>query len=270
MVGFVIPIRAKEKSRNWVRDVELLERTVKSVLNQTDPDLRLVVVCSDIPDISVQDSRLRFLQYPFPFLQCHEISDYETYGSRHYDPPMAEGVMDQGRKISFGCMELIREHCDYIMPVDHDDLVSNRLTSFVHSVPKESNPGWYVDKGYIHKESRNYVIRRNAMNEINGSTHIIRQDLIDLPSVSSHSLWENNFFTAHGYVRTRILRAHHAVIQPIPFPATIYSANENNWSNINEIMEFRSLRGKLKRLLHSRRLTGRIRKEFGLYDISQG
>lgn len=84
-------------------------------------------------------------------------------------------------------------------------------------------------------------------------------NLIDLPVVSSYSLWENNFFTAHGYVRTRILRAHHAVIQPIPLPAPIYSANENNWSNINGIMECRSLRGKLKRLLHSRRLTGRIR-----------
>lgn len=97
MIGFVIPFRARNKSKNWNLDVQLLQRTIRSLLAQTDARLRVVLVYSDMPDIYINDSRFVAVSFPYKFLTAYEISDFDTYAKKYYDKFWAEAAMDQGR-----------------------------------------------------------------------------------------------------------------------------------------------------------------------------
>ncbi|UWU48472.1 hypothetical protein APLC1_3267 [Limnospira platensis C1] len=45
MLGFFIPIKSRKISKSWDNLSLLLERTARSMCNQTHPDFRIIVVC---------------------------------------------------------------------------------------------------------------------------------------------------------------------------------------------------------------------------------
>ena len=47
MVGFVVPIKSKYVSRDWILDNHLLERTMRSICAQADQNFRLFIVYND-------------------------------------------------------------------------------------------------------------------------------------------------------------------------------------------------------------------------------
>ncbi len=58
MIVFLTTVRHPVNSNNFEKVELLLNLTARSVLNQTDPDFRFVIVCNEIPDISVEDPRI--------------------------------------------------------------------------------------------------------------------------------------------------------------------------------------------------------------------
>ena len=269
MIGFIIPLRSINKSKNWNLDVLLVQRTIRSILAQTDSNLRVLLVYSDRPDIDVNDNRFSAIPFPHKFLTFNEISDFDTYAKKYYDRYWAEASMDQGRKTMFGCKILKEAGCHYIMAVDSDDLLSNKIAAFVNNHISADNPGWFVNKGYVYNEKKRLLIKkRKNMQMINSSTHIIRTDLIPIQPNDSLSLWENNFFAAHGYLRDRIFQHYSLRLKPIPFYASIYSANGINWSTITEISSLQNIKSLLKRAFNYAFISKKKRNEFGLYNIN--
>src|SRR5829696_6359063 len=105
MVGFIIPFKSKAKSKNWELDSALLNRTLKSLLNQTDRGFKCYVVYSDLPEAPLQHEKINWVQFPFPFFDRHKIEDAEKYdsiGKEKIEWGHLPFFFDQGKKALFG------------------------------------------------------------------------------------------------------------------------------------------------------------------------
>ncbi|MFD2588230.1 hypothetical protein ACFSQJ_14920 [Croceitalea marina] len=203
MLAFIVPIKSKTISKDWDHFSRLVERTIKSICNQKDSDFKVFVACHEIPETSfVNDNRVTFLQVDFP-------------------PPVLGGSprgdnmkknFDKTNKIKFAVEEAQKENVSYIMIVDGDDCVSNKISSYVNENCSESIPGWYVQKGYLYKEGSSYAYRNSKnFNRICGSCIIIKPELF-------HLMINKNGLFKHGWTE---LKGH--TLLPLPFPASIYS-----------------------------------------------
>jgi len=123
MLTFIISMRARALSQDWGYHTWLLERTLDSILAQTNPEFDVVVVCHDIPEIpQAKHAAVHMLKVDFP-LPRRENSDM---------------TVDKVLKISRGVEWAIARGSDYVMYVDADDLVSRHLSEFVATHPKET------------------------------------------------------------------------------------------------------------------------------------
>jgi hypothetical protein len=266
MIGFVVPVKPKNVSKDWDYDNLLLERTARSICAQTDDHFRLVIVYNDLPDIIYNHPNIIFAHYPFPFVGVDEIEDLDyvlKYHSREY----AEKMMDKGKKIHFGCKKAIEAGCDYMMGIDSDDLISNKIAAFVHKHAANNKAGWRIKKGFIYEEDTNILIKKYDIQNINGGTHIIRKDLITIPDFTSNLFWNYNLFEAHGYTYFRIRDFHNELLEDYPSFGMIYIVHKNNYSNILELTKAITLKNIVKKILRGKFLSGNIRREYQLYKI---
>lgn len=111
------------------------------------------------------------------------------------------------------------------------------------------------------------VTEKKDIDNINGTTHVIREDIIPMPDMKSKTFFDFSFFEAHGYLGQRLQRAKGVQLHPLPFFGVIYTVHKNNTSSISEILSFTKLRTVLKYLLCGRRLTRSIRDEFNVINL---
>ncbi|HVZ96960.1 MAG TPA: hypothetical protein VG847_08805 [Chitinophagaceae bacterium] len=267
MIGFVVPFRSKASSNNWPLHSRLLHRTIQSICNQPDTRFRVIVVYTDLPENKTEHPNVIYLHFPFHFLKANEIGDYESFATKYYSPKDLENAMDQGRRILFGCKEAKRLGCNYIMSVDADDMVSNKIVGYINKLGESGIPGWYVKKGYVCIENKSIVYRQpDKMNLINGSTYIIHRNIIPDPDFNSDRLTDFNFFSAHGWLRAR-LSQNNIELLPLPFYAILYSLNSESWTYNSYNFENKGIRKILKRLLRGSFFTAGIFEEFGYYAV---
>src|SRR5690606_4716603 len=134
-----------------------------------------------------------------------------------------------GKKITYGCKIAKEDGCDYIMSVDADDLISNQLLNYIEANNNNGKvPGWYIEKGYVVSEGGNWAIRQKKMHLFNGSTHILRSDIINIPDFNSTEWHDFSLFTAHGWIKGRLKKYFNIEIEPIGFYAVVYIIHHNN------------------------------------------
>jgi len=270
MLGFVIPFRSKASSKNWKYHSALLIRTIKSICNQLHDNFKVIVVYSDYPEGKVTHKNLTYLHFPFPFLYAKDITDYKSFfkEKHNYTEEYAQYEMDQGRRILYGCQCAINQGCSYIMSVDADDLVSNKLTCFVNKNPVSTSPGWYANTGYIFLETHNIIYRYpKNLNEFCGSTNIVRSDLIPIPDFSSYNLLDFNFFSSHSYLKRRLIQFNNEILQPLPFRSVTYVINAGSWSDYENSYRGKGLKKWAKQLLYGVFYASKMKKEFNLTKI---
>ena len=203
MLVFIVTVKSKTVSKDWDHFSRLVERTIQSICNQKDSNFKVFVACHEIPEISfVDDNRVTFLQVDFP-------------------PPVLDGSprennrkknFDKTNKIKFAVEEAKKENVSYIMIVDGDDCVSNKISGYVNENCSESIPGWYAQKGYLYKEGSKYAYRNSKnFNRICGSCVIIKPELFNL-MINKNGLFKHQWTELNGYT-----------LLPLPFPASIYS-----------------------------------------------
>lgn len=268
MIGFVIPIKPKRFSKDWNYDNLLLERTVGSILNQTDNKYKIYIVYSEKPEIKNIQPTISFIHFDFPFLEADEIEDYESFVKKWHKPDYAKKMMDKGRKITLGCVRAKADQCDYIMALDSDDLISNKIVSFVNGCNCKI-PGWYINKGFMYSEGGRFVLKNYHLQNINGSTHIIRSDMVPSADMQSKKFVDFNFFEAHGYLNLRIKQLYGKDLSSLPFYGTVYVIGRNNSSNIYYLANRISFKMILKFILRGKYLSDRLRKEFNVYRLSK-
>lgn len=269
MLGFVIPIKPKHHSKNWNLDNTLLERTVRSVFNQKDKNFKVILVYNDLPEIKFTSKDLYYQHYPFGDFTISQIEDWDGR-KKWYAPVYAERMMDKGRKIMLGCKLAKELGCTYLMAVDSDDLVSNKLAGFVFENQLKRTAGWRFVNGYMYEEGSRIIIKNHQIWGINGSTHIIREDLVVVPDLQTNfKLFDYSLFEGHAYTLQRIKDFHREKLDFLPFYGVIYTIHKNNYSNVKEIITSIMLKHMIKKIVYGKLVTNNIRREFGLYNISE-
>ena len=267
MLGFIVPIKPKKHSTNWDSDNLLLERTIRSICRQTSGYFIAVIVYSDLPEVNFSDNNVHFVHYPYGDIAISEIDDWEDR-KKWYTPAYAERMMDKGRKIMLGCKLAKELGCTYLMAVDSDDLVSERLAKFVLENANRSSAGWRFSKGYMYEEGSKIVVKNHQIWGINGSTHIIRTSLVVVPDLkTNYNLFDYSLFEGHAYTMQRLIDHYKETLESLPFFGVIYIIHNNNHSKVKEIVSTITIKHIIKKLVFGKFVNDKIRKEFGLYNI---
>lgn len=267
MIGFVVPITPKNHSKDWRLANLMLERTVRSICNQTSRNFRLIIVYNDKPEIEFTDDNIQYIHYSFPEITVPQISDFD-FMSQWFAPEYAERMMDKSRKITLGCKVAKELGCTYLMAVDSDDMISNKIAEYVNQNLNTKIAGWRISKGYLYNEGSRFIIKNDRIWAMNGSTHIIREDLIEIPNFESDfKLFSYNLFQQHPYTFQRITDFRNEKLSDFPFFGTVYLIHNFNYSQIDKILSANKMKQFVKLLLRGKFLSQKIKEEFGIYQI---
>jgi len=252
MIFFGIPLRSKAASKNWENVTRVFNRTLNSVYSQTDPDFKIYVACHEIPVLDrAYDERVEFL-----------VSDQDTPKTAY------EMLLDKGWKISMIARRIREAGGGYVMLVDSDDLVSNRIAGYVNSRPLCS--GYLSSFGFVYNEGSDYVQKAGALHRLCGSCAIVYYRPEDLPDEMPESFFDDSpsekwvIRMAHPRI-PECLKEQGRSLSTLPFPSTVYVRNTGDNHSMLAGSDF-SWKRKLYFLLQPKiRIVGEIGKEFGFF-----
>ncbi len=138
-VTFGIPLMGRSAAQDWARIEHSLSATIGSIYNQTDPNFRIIVACTDVPTLNIEtDARLEFIA-------CEQLPavDHVVF------------ISDAIRKRFRIAQRLRQLGGGYLMLADADDLVSRNLVAYVR---KTAHPhGHLVSHGYMFDATRGWL-----------------------------------------------------------------------------------------------------------------
>ncbi|MFY7839493.1 MAG: hypothetical protein ACOVP7_04410, partial [Lacibacter sp.] len=263
--ALIIPFRPKSESQNWETENEILYQTVHSLLHQTYNHIHIYVVYTDKPTFEIADSRLTVVEFPYGFKPYEAIECREALMQRFKSEKLVVRRWDKGRKLSYGAMLAKQNGADYIMAFDSDDRISKYFFERLNQSAGNNKPaGWYIEKGFLFKEGTNYLLRvAKNMRSYNGSTHVLRNDLVPIPDFNSLDWDDFNLFTDHGWIKDRMKDTYGAELQPVTHYSLVYVVHGSNMSKINSEFKF-SLKNAAKRIVRGVWLNNDLRREFFL------
>lgn len=264
MIGFVLPFKPKKESSDWSNDNRLLQNTITSLLQQKSVEFFAYVVYTDEPENRILHDHVKYIAFPLRFLEYDEIDMGNPGVFVPNKQRLVERRFDKGRKIIFGCQCAKEDGCSYLMSVDADDLISNKLVEYIEKHNNQDTlAGWYIPKGYVLNSMNKKLYRQYKMHLFNGSTHILRADLVPIPDFKSLD-WQNyNWFVSHGWTKVRLKEQLGVELLPIPFYAVIYVVHHSNISPIFSIIRAKSFRNFIKRLIYRLPFSRTIQATFG-------
>lgn len=254
---FVIPFRARSTTRNWPQVCTLLEQTIASVLNSSDPRCRMVIVGHEKPDFSLPADRCLFLEAEFspPDAASNELPGPERIFVWH---------TDKGRKLLMGIDRARQDGAKYFMPLDADDLISSELVG--HCLRHDHPHGYYVERGYrMDADSPGWLFSRKQFFHECGSSCILRTEVAPLPEKIDLSKDFDDYYirryVVHAYV-PECLQKQGTPLQELSFPAAVYRFHDQNIFANSMRRPDSWLRLRARRLFRGKRITEALRREF--------
>ena len=131
-VAFGISLKSKKVSRNWNIVQDNLSRTLRSILNNTDQNLRIIIAGHEKPNIEeINHERVTWLCVSFP--PPKYISQYS---------------IDKFRKRRvIGAYLRNTGFSGYFMPLDADDWIHYRFVEFIRTAPVSD--AFILNKGFM-------------------------------------------------------------------------------------------------------------------------
>jgi hypothetical protein len=252
MLVFVAPLQSPRASKHWPNVCKLAKRTVHSILDQTHPDFRLLLVCNEPPPGLPMHPKLTVVQRDLP------VPDMSIWENR---------MVDKWRKVRIGLVATRTFTPCHVMITDADDLVSNRLAEVCAANPNCG--GWVFASSWMYDENSRWILhRRNGFNSVCGTSSIVRVELSDLPAIEEGSLDETLILRSGHTQIEKAMSERGTPLTALPFDGAIYilgtGENHTNFS----LAKWRSKKILIHKLLNYRPLTSRIRREFGLQPLS--
>ncbi len=258
MLNFVIPLRDESTTDDWPGVCVLLERTLESACAQTGAACRAVVVGHRRPEGIRWPENAEFVpvSFPPPKLPPQCAPDRRIWLLH----------TDKGRKLLHG-LAAARELSDaYVMFLDADDLVSNRLAQWTNR--NAGANGWYFDRGYRLDEYPRPALywRRRFYHEC-GSSYILRAAVAPFPNRLDDTLDLSDYYVrryvTHAYIRDDMSRRG-VPLSALPFYGAIYTFNRRNFFATQHREPDSNWRRWLRHLLKRRPITPALRREFAL------
>lgn len=238
---FGIPLRCRDSARDWDKVVSDFNHTLRSVLNQTNPDIRVLVACNDRPD-AFYDSRVEYIELP----QMYKGPDDAMYDKGN--KLMAIGI--RARALGGGP----------IMLVDADDFVSNRIAAHVKGTTQSD--GIFAQNGYELDIQKQRVIPSPFFVRNCGTCAAIRYAPDELPSAMDQP--EEDFVIRAGHHNwLPELKRLGKKTSNFPFPAALHRLNtgENHSLSTGNVGTKRKI---LRKVIPSRPITDALREEFSI------
>ncbi len=264
MLTFIIPVKSAQVSGSWGQFSKLFERTLKSVTSQTSPNYRVVVVCHEKPETDFNHPKIEYIHVDFP------VPDLKTTPKETHNGLKEQ---DKSMKILKGVEYVKKYDSDYLMVVDSDDCISNRIVAYVDENLKKDLVGWYFSAGYFYREGDKFIsLNRNGFNTLCGTCIIIKPDYI------KHIFREEPVLE---YIHGTTKFPDNSSLTKLPFPGAAYSlANgENHYMQMDQIKKLnkrasifslatlKSIIRKLKKY-RVKVLSSKLIEEFGLYNVN--
>jgi hypothetical protein len=260
MLVFIVPLRSARVSSSWPHVCKLLERTLRSICNQTSSEFKVFVVCHEKPEIKFWHPSINYIEVEFE-IPSRDFADKER---------------DRARKIWVGLQAMQSLQPNYVMFVDSDDCVSKRLVEFVNHHP--SGHGWFISQGYEHPDQSNILYFRRKNFQYKSATSYIFSyvSLRDFIAFDFDKIVTRNFLD-HQHSLS-IMRSKNYPLDPLPFPGAVY-ITENGENNIaekkslipSEKMNIKELiyyyGGMIYKPFITQKMTDAIREEFYLYPF---
>ncbi|GLQ52755.1 galactosyl transferase [Devosia nitrariae] len=213
LLTFVIPVRHQDNAADWGLLTQRLQQTIRSVSAQDTPGWRGVVVANEGADLPAMPPNWDVVRVGFPPNVLHErgSADKETF----YDAFR----LDKGRRVLSGMMAA--RDSAYFMIVDDDDFVSRRLTGYVGA--NKGQIGWQIAVGYLWEDGSRIVFLHDEFARICGTSHIIRNDIYELPEsfADASEDYMKSMFGSHVELPAKLQQAG-MPLPKLPFPGAVY------------------------------------------------
>ncbi|MDX2256659.1 MAG: hypothetical protein NW214_14190 [Pseudanabaenaceae cyanobacterium bins.39] len=232
-----------------------------------------MVVCHEVPQLNFTHPAIEFVISNFPAPNIPSGTD-SSFTTDVYD-------VDKNKKIFLGISSSEKYNPSHFMVVDADDWVSKHIVQFVEN-NKDAN-GWYVDRGYDYRVDIDRITVRDNLHLRCGSTQILKYSLFCSSSLSNDISLDKidiNFWN-HKEMHLRF-HSEDKPIDALPFAGVVYvtnsganlywdeklflksfKGNKNRWKYLF-VMYF----GKLKKIFFSKKLSAKLKDEFGLSNYS--
>jgi len=227
MVVFVVPVKSAQISTNWKVFSLLVDRTMRSICQQTSDNFKVVVACHEIPEIEFSHPGIEFVQVDFDPPTDEAIRAVTNDDPSNYRNAAKEA--DKAKKIMAGIAYARQYNPSHFMVVDADDCISNKLVEFVEN-DTSGTPGWLFRKGYIYNEGSKIIfLNKNTFNVLCGTCIMIKSEYVDqLLDEKPRALFNHDFEALED--GTALL--------PLPFPGAVYSiGNTENYCSTPEAVK---------------------------------
>lgn len=226
MFYFITPLRAPALTLDWARTSKLFERTAASVFRQTMPDFRHIVICHEPPTLTrTYDDRLQFIKVDLP------METRPTQFTSQVYPAMSR---DKVNKLLIGLGEARKRGASFVMLLDADDLVSNRLVEYVVSNPDAD--GWYVKCGWRYVYGQPWMTIADEFNKVCSSCHVLSRRWFAFPDDPGREREVEAAFISQGHEQAvDALAALGAKLRQIPFRAVVATESGENMSIVKHI-----------------------------------
>lgn len=245
MINAVISFISKRASRDWERDSRILHDTLRSLLALPSDYLDITLVGHEKPDFWDMN-RLQWLQ-----------ATHEPPSPEDRDAKLGDGAV----KKMAGIQHAHRSGYEWVMMMDADDLVSNRLPFCTNL---KDHDVIVLKNGYGWRSGTRWLEVIPHFHRICGSCSLVRCTPEFFPcwlGGTERRIGDAN----HNEVLDLAIQAG-ARIQMLNEPLMIYRLGDHNhyWRKLtaSEFLSKRAAARLCKRLIRSRRLTEALRNEF--------
>ena len=254
MITFGIPLKGKMNSNDWNVTEKLFLRTLISVTSQTNENWRVLVACEDIPVVPndlKNDPRVEFILLPHIF-------------------PI-KPMDDKGRKINaIGCR--LRElGGGYLMLVDADDLVSNRIAELCSTA---NCNGFVSTTGYLYFENSSYLRLLSDPWRVCGSCVIVKWQTDDLPNhfvynIQDLDIVRKQYIINMSHVQIpQIMKLNGRELLDAPFPTTIYCYGHGENISVRTASSIKKILKHCAQMIRPmKRINKQLAEEFSITDL---
>ncbi len=124
MFIFIVPLRSPETCADWGEVSSLCNSTLNSLTRQSSDEYRVVLVCNSPPLNFIPDRHVTVVQESFPIPYSLDERNADIYNK------VKRGMVEVKK------LQLVKPDLSvFIMKVDADDLVSDRLVAFTQKHP---------------------------------------------------------------------------------------------------------------------------------------
>lgn len=231
MLIFITSLKHPKVTKNVQNVYQLLDRSLRSIENQTKKDFLVLVVCHEIPILSKKYEFVKYLITDLapPAETPEELMHHggETSQEKEYKNNLIR--LDRWKKYLDGLYFSKQYKPTHVMFFDADDYISSKIVETVTSGPKEKS--WVIDKGYIWWEHDKYLVKTNKFHKICGTCFIYSMYIFSHLPVEKNEVeidWYKDFLGGHVQVPS-LLEKQGVILWPLPYHWAIYVIN--NWEN---------------------------------------